>query len=563
MEPGGGKPTPAGHPHLKPLQLFADGHVHGREGSLLLFQRGLDVLQGTRRSAAAVPGGRAGGRRGPDSVSAARTFDLTPAILTLRPIRHAPRRFGWPLALKRNLEQAAWNGRDVSRCVRTITTRSWARHSRCRSTAPPGQSAFWAAHWAVLQLTVRIVSLCTCRSSFKAQVDRHSMSSTSLLTPCTRAPGRASHPPTPCAALPKARTGPSAGFAWSTRERQRRASVSLLRSFVVRPDAAAHLQRSIEGWLCICGASARRQGQGRSLPAPMLPQPPTPPRRALAVAAAAAAPCCSGTSETCGWTITPAGTRRPRAAQACSPSLCLIPPVTPPWCCPAAAPKVGAGWARACCDEAAGAAAAAGPGWGRDTERALGGACCTQARGTAFRASPLFPPPLHSTPTHPAALCSALASLDRSLRQCGSRLLVRVGRWEEELPALAEQLGSGGVVAEAEVEAGEGGWQQRGLRPRAPVARLLAAAPSVSPPHLGGVVFLAADGCELSPAAGEPLPSLPSCPPASRLAGGHGASGGGTAPPCCVARVARPPAGRRWRRLWRWGVAGCAPLHPL
>jgi deoxyribodipyrimidine photolyase len=59
-------------------------------------------------------------------------------------------------------------------------------------------------------------------------------------------------------------------------------------------------------------------------------------------------------------------------------------------------------------------------------------------------------------PVPPAALCSALASLDRSLRQRGSRLLVRVGPWERELPALVELLGGGGVVAEAEVEAGEG-----------------------------------------------------------------------------------------------------------
>lgn len=52
-----------------------------------------------------------------------------------------------------------------------------------------------------------------------------------------------------------------------------------------------------------------------------------------------------------------------------------------------------------------------------------------------------------------AALCRALASLDRSLRQRGSALVVRVGAWEEQLPALARELGAGSVVAEQEVEA--------------------------------------------------------------------------------------------------------------
>ena len=59
-----------------------------------------------------------------------------------------------------------------------------------------------------------------------------------------------------------------------------------------------------------------------------------------------------------------------------------------------------------------------------------------------------------------AALCGALASLDRSLRQRGgSGLVVRVGRWEQVLPALVAELGGGGgavasIVAEQEVEAG-------------------------------------------------------------------------------------------------------------
>ena len=57
--------------------------------------------------------------------------------------------------------------------------------------------------------------------------------------------------------------------------------------------------------------------------------------------------------------------------------------------------------------------------------------------------------------TAPAALVRALASLDHSLRQRGSALIVRVGPWEQQLPALAAELGAPAVVAEAEVEAGE------------------------------------------------------------------------------------------------------------
>ncbi len=49
----------------------------------------------------------------------------------------------------------------------------------------------------------------------------------------------------------------------------------------------------------------------------------------------------------------------------------------------------------------------------------------------------------------------ALTSLDRSLRQRGSALVVRVGTWEQQLPALAAEMGAAAVVAEAEVEAGE------------------------------------------------------------------------------------------------------------
>ena len=56
----------------------------------------------------------------------------------------------------------------------------------------------------------------------------------------------------------------------------------------------------------------------------------------------------------------------------------------------------------------------------------------------------------------PAALCKAMASLDRSLRQHGSALVVRVGAWEEQLPQLAAELGAASILAEQEVEAG--GW---------------------------------------------------------------------------------------------------------
>ncbi|KAL4425249.1 hypothetical protein ABPG75_009265 [Micractinium tetrahymenae] len=50
------------------------------------------------------------------------------------------------------------------------------------------------------------------------------------------------------------------------------------------------------------------------------------------------------------------------------------------------------------------------------------------------------------------ALCRALAALDRSLRRRGSGLVLRVGRWEEQLPALAAELGASRVLAEQEVE---------------------------------------------------------------------------------------------------------------
>ena len=77
---------------------------------------------------------------------------------------------------------------------------------------------------------------------------------------------------------------------------------------------------------------------------------------------------------------------------------------------------------------------------------------CSARRGRAPTPCPCLPPA--------AALCRALASLDRGLRQRGSALLVRVGAWEEELPGLVQELGAGGVVAEQEVEAGAwGGWR--------------------------------------------------------------------------------------------------------
>lgn len=49
---------------------------------------------------------------------------------------------------------------------------------------------------------------------------------------------------------------------------------------------------------------------------------------------------------------------------------------------------------------------------------------------------------------------SALESLDRSLRQHGSALMVRVGAWEDQVPQLAAELKASGIVAELEVEAG-------------------------------------------------------------------------------------------------------------
>ncbi len=78
---------------------------------------------------------------------------------------------------------------------------------------------------------------------------------------------------------------------------------------------------------------------------------------------------------------------------------------------------------------------------------------------TECRMAPLFSLRLHKHAqlAHQpcAALCRALASLDRSLRHRGSRLVVRVGAWEEQMPLLAAQLGASGIVVEHEVEAGK------------------------------------------------------------------------------------------------------------
>lgn len=63
--------------------------------------------------------------------------------------------------------------------------------------------------------------------------------------------------------------------------------------------------------------------------------------------------------------------------------------------------------------------------------------------------------PLLLAPGGAEALLRVLASLNRSLRARGSALLVRLGAWEEQLPALAAELGAAAVVGEQEVEAGE------------------------------------------------------------------------------------------------------------
>lgn len=66
---------------------------------------------------------------------------------------------------------------------------------------------------------------------------------------------------------------------------------------------------------------------------------------------------------------------------------------------------------------------------------------------------PVGPTP-RTLPRPRAALCRALAALDHSLRRRGSALVLRMGRWEEQLPALAAELGASGVLAEQEVETG-------------------------------------------------------------------------------------------------------------
>ena len=77
------------------------------------------------------------------------------------------------------------------------------------------------------------------------------------------------------------------------------------------------------------------------------------------------------------------------------------------------------------------------------------------ASGGCMRLPSTICPDIFAITIVAAALCKALASLNRSLRQRGSALAVRVGPWEEQLPALAAELGAGSILAEQEVEAGE------------------------------------------------------------------------------------------------------------
>lgn len=88
----------------------------------------------------------------------------------------------------------------------------------------------------------------------------------------------------------------------------------------------------------------------------------------------------------------------------------------------------------------------------RCPQRTHGGMHAHRRNRQTRAAAHLEPPCLR--PHLTAALCRALASLDRSLRQRGSALVLRTGAWEEQLPALAQELGAGSVVAEQEVEAG-------------------------------------------------------------------------------------------------------------
>lgn len=153
--------------------------------------------------------------------------------------------------------------------------------------------------------------------------------------------------------------------------------------------------------------------------------------------------------------ITLAGTRRWQQAALPPhprwyPSSASIQPDMPTWSCPPAAQRVSDSW--------------------YDPFQLYDWVCyCLAALRQSHAAKPPTAP-LDVTPkpsasysdigTLPAALCKALASLERSLRQHGSALVVRVGAWEEQLPQLAAELGAASILAEQEVEAG--GWSCRG-----------------------------------------------------------------------------------------------------
>ncbi|KAL4435621.1 hypothetical protein ABPG77_002584 [Micractinium sp. CCAP 211/92] len=118
------------------------------------------------------------------------------------------------------------------------------------------------------------------------------------------------------------------------------------------------------------------------------------------------------------------------------------------------------------------------------------------------------------------ALCRALDALDQSLRCRGSALLLRVGRWEEQLPALAAELGSGGVLAEQEVESA---WCQG-------VAGVAAALPPGVALREWSAPLYAAQADDFRdlkkqrPDVSEPLPPPAKLPPLPAAAGG--AAGG-------------------------------------
>ncbi|KAL4854579.1 Pheophytinase [Chlorella vulgaris] len=121
------------------------------------------------------------------------------------------------------------------------------------------------------------------------------------------------------------------------------------------------------------------------------------------------------------------------------------------------------------------------------------------------------------------SLVSALESLDRSLRQHGSALMVRVGAWEQQVPQLAAELKAGGVVAELEVEAD---WRQAVQR----VATALPEGAGVQhwqAPLLPTYADDFRDVRALRSVYNAPLPVLPKLPRLPSAAAAQGATDGG------------------------------------